>query len=79
MRGVRFFFFANFVQLHKHTYMRPNPRLCKYPHKHSDLGPKRVTGRKRIRICNSNLVILDPDFGLKGEAVQYSFMLITAH
>ncbi len=23
--------------------------------------------------------VLDPDFGLKGEAVQYSFMLIIAH
>ncbi len=37
----RFFFFANFEQLHKHTYMRQNPRLCKYPRKHSDLGLKR--------------------------------------
>ncbi len=36
----RFFFFADFEQLHKHTYMRQNPRLCKYPHKHSDLGLK---------------------------------------
>ncbi len=39
--------------------------------------------RKRKRLCNSNLAILDPDFGLKGEAVQYSFclpfMLIIAH
>ncbi len=61
------------------------PRLCKYPHKHSDLGLKRVNGRKRKRICNSNLTlaILDPDFSFKGEAVQYSFclpfMLIIAH
>ncbi len=38
---VNFFFFADFEQLHKHTYMRQNPRLCKYPHKHSDLGLKR--------------------------------------
>ncbi len=36
----RFFFFADFEQLHKYTYMRQNPRLCKYPHKHSDLGLK---------------------------------------
>ncbi len=35
-----FFFFADFEQLHKHTYMRQNTRLCKYPHKHSDLGLK---------------------------------------
>ncbi len=27
----RFFFSADFEQLHKHTYMRQNPRLCKYP------------------------------------------------
>ncbi len=31
------FFFADFEQLHKHTYMHQNTRLCKYPHKHSDL------------------------------------------
>ncbi len=36
----RLFFFADFERLHKHTYMRQNPRLCKYPHKHSDLGLK---------------------------------------
>ncbi len=24
------------------TYMRQNPRLCKYPHKHSDLGLKGI-------------------------------------
>ncbi len=41
------FFFSDFEQLHKHTYMRQNPRLCKYPHKHSDLGLERVNGRKR--------------------------------
>ncbi len=41
VRGARFFFFADFEQLHKHTYMRQNPRLYKYPHKHSDLGLKR--------------------------------------
>ncbi len=40
-RAISFFFFADFEQLHKHTYMRQNPRLCKYPHKHSDLGLKR--------------------------------------
>ncbi len=38
---------------------------------------------ERENICNSNLAILDPDFGLKGEGVQYSFclpfMLIIAH
>ncbi len=84
MRGARFFFFADFEQLHKHTYMRQNTRLCKYPHKHSDLGLKReLNSRKRKCICNSNLAILDPDFGLKGEAVQYSFclsfMLIITH
>ncbi len=36
----RFLFFTDFKQLHKHTYMCQNPRLCKYPHKHSDLGLK---------------------------------------
>ncbi len=60
------------------TYMRQNPRLYKYPHKHSDLGLKRENGRKRKRICNSNLAFLDPDFALKGEAFQNSFMLIIA-
>ncbi len=25
------FFSTDFEQLHKHTYMRQNPRLCKYP------------------------------------------------
>ncbi len=59
--------------------MRQNPRLCKYLHKHSDLGLKRVNDRKRKRICNSNLAILDPDFGLKGEAVQYSFCQSAIH
>ncbi len=38
---VIFFFFADFKQLHKHTYMHQNPRLCKYPHKHNDLFLKR--------------------------------------
>ncbi len=33
-----FFFFADFEQLHKHTCMCQNPRLCKY---HSDLGLKK--------------------------------------
>ncbi len=33
--------FIGFERLHKHTYMRQNPRLCKYPHKHGDLGLKR--------------------------------------
>ncbi len=28
VRGARFFFFVNFEQLNKHTYMRQNPRLC---------------------------------------------------
>ncbi len=51
--------------------MRNNPRLCKYPHKHSDLGLKRENSWKQ-RTCNS---VLDPDFGLKGEAVQYSSCL----
>ncbi len=51
--------------------MRNNPRLCKYPHKHSDLGLKRENSWKQ-RTCNS---ILDPDFALKGEAVQYSSCL----
>ncbi len=82
LRGPRFFFcrFIGFERLHKHTYMRQNPHLCKYPHKHSDLGLKRENSRKRKRICNS---VLDPVFGLKGEAVQYSFclpfLLIIAH
>ncbi len=40
VRGARFFFFAEFEQLHEHTYIHQNPRLCKYPHKHSDLGLK---------------------------------------
>ncbi len=31
VRGARLFFFADFEQLHKHTYMRQNSRLCKYP------------------------------------------------
>ncbi len=63
----RAFSFADFEQLHKHTYMCQNLRLCKYPHKHSDLGLKRVNGKKRKRLCNvnSNLAILDPDFGFK--------------
>ncbi len=37
-------FFCRFIgleRLHKHNYMHKNPRLCKYPHKHSDLGLKR--------------------------------------
>ncbi len=72
--------FIDFERLHKHTYMRQNPRLCKYPHKHSDLGLKRENSWKRKSISNG---VLDPDFGLKGEAVQYSFclpfILIIAH
>ncbi len=45
-RGVREerAFFCRFIgheRLHKHNYMHKNPRLCKYPHKHSDLGLKR--------------------------------------
>ncbi len=39
------FSFADFEQLHEHTYMRQNLRLCKYPHKHSDLG-LRVNGKR---------------------------------
>ncbi len=35
-----FFHFIGFERLHKHTYMRQNPCLCKYPNKHSDLGLK---------------------------------------
>ncbi len=38
---------------------------------HSDLGLKRENSWKQ-RTCNS---ILDPDFGLKGEGVQYSSCL----
>ncbi len=34
------FLFCDFEQLHEHTYMRQNRRLCKYSHKHSDLGLK---------------------------------------
>ncbi len=37
-------FFCRFIgleRLHKHNYMHKNPHLCKYPHKHSDLGLKR--------------------------------------
>ncbi len=41
VKGARFFFSADIEQLHKHTYMRQNPRLCKYPHKHSDLDLRR--------------------------------------
>ncbi len=40
----RVFFFGRFIgfeRLHKHTCMRKNPCLCKYPHKHSYLGLKR--------------------------------------
>ncbi len=76
------FFFAALLALNDYinTLMRQNPRLCKYPHKHSDLGLKKENSCKRKRICNS---VLDPDFGLKGEAVQYSFclpfLLIIAH
>ncbi len=47
MRGARGFFFADFEQLHKHAYMRQNPRLCKYPHKHSDLGLKKEKTAER--------------------------------
>ncbi len=67
-------FFSALLTLNDYinTYMRQNPRLCKYPHKHSDLGLKRENSWKRRCICNS---VLDPDFGLKGEAVQYSFCL----
>ncbi len=49
-----FFSYSDFEQLHKYTYMCQNPRLCKYPHKHSDLGLKKENGRKRKHICNSN-------------------------
>ncbi len=38
---LAFFRFIGFERLHKHTYMRQNPRLCKYPHKRSDVGLKR--------------------------------------
>ncbi len=75
-------FFSALLALNDYinTLMRQNPRLCKYPHKHSDLGLKRENSCKRKRICNS---VLDPDFGLKGEALQYSFclplILIIAH
>ncbi len=74
------FFFSALLALNDYinTLMRQNPRLCKY--KHSDLGLKKENSCKRKRICNS---VLDPDFGLKGEAVQYSFclpfLLIIAH
>ncbi len=40
VRGARFFFFVDFEQLYKHTYQNQNPHLCKYPHKHSNLGLK---------------------------------------
>ncbi len=41
-RSMHFFCrFIGFERLHKYNYMRKNPRLCKYPHKHSDLGLKR--------------------------------------
>ncbi len=81
VRGPRFFLplILTLNDYPKHTYAS-NPRLCKYPHKHSDLGLERENIWKRKRICNS---VLDPDFGLKGEAVQYSFclpfILIIAH
>ncbi len=39
--------------------------------------PKSVS--TQLEFSKGNLAILDPDFGLKGEAVQYSFMLIIAH
>ncbi len=76
------FVFAALLALNDYinTLMRQIPRLCKYPHKHSDLGLKKENSCKRKSICNS---VLDPDFGLKGEAVQYSFclpfLLIIAH
>ncbi len=31
LEELTFSFFADFEQLNKHTYMRQNPRLCKYP------------------------------------------------
>ncbi len=51
---ARLFFFADFEQLHKHTYMRQNLRLCKYPHKHSDLGLKREWTTERE---NANVTV----------------------
>ncbi len=76
-----FFPLIGFERLHKHTICVRIPIFASNPHKHSDLGLKRgKTGWKRKRMCNS---VLDPDFCLKGEAVQYSFylpfILIIAH
>ncbi len=51
-----FFLFIGFERLHKHTCMRQNPHLCKYPHKQSDLGLERENGRKRKRICNGRYI-----------------------
>ncbi len=50
-RSAHFFWrFIGFEQLHKHTYMRNNPRLCKYPHKHSDLGLKRENAENNAHV-----------------------------
>ncbi len=35
------FSFSPTEQLQKQTYMHQNPRLCKYPHKHSDFSLKK--------------------------------------
>ncbi len=48
--------------------MRNNPRLCKYPHKHSDLGLKRETAENNAHVT----VYWIRTSVLKGEAVQYS-------
>ncbi len=56
-----FFRFIGFERLHEHTYMRQNPRLCKYPHKHSDLGLKREKTAEREN-AYVTVDILDPVF-----------------
>ncbi len=46
-RTALFFFrFIDFERLHKHTYMRQESRLCKYPHNHSDLGLREKTAER---------------------------------
>ncbi len=56
-----FFRLIGFERLYKHTYMHQNPRLCKYPHKHSDLGLKREKTAEREN-AYVTVDILDPVF-----------------
>ncbi len=73
------FLSADFEQLHKHIYASESPSL--QVSSNTAIQVLRESKRQKEKTqCNS---VLDPDFGLKGEAFQYSFclsfMLITAH